>query len=255
MDKPDTKVIAVAGKGGVGKTALSAAMVRCLREQCPHKRILAIDADPAVGLSTALGLCVGETLDTIRVRVSRAVAARQGGAVGDLLTEAADSLRGAMLHPAGYDFFAIGRPETAGCYCAVNTYLRQVIAALIGEYDYVVIDSEAGIEQINRRVLEHVTHLLLVSDGSQKGVNVIKTVRRVADELVLYERCGAVLNRVEDEAAARALDLGGIELLAVIGEDGAQTEFDILGKTVFDLPTDAPVLRGAEQALRTLAII
>ena len=76
----------------------------------------------------------------------------------------------------------------------MNTYLRQVIGALIGEYDYVVIDSEAGIEQINRRVLERVTHLILVSDGSKKGMDVIRTVRRVADELVMYERCGAVLN-------------------------------------------------------------
>ena len=255
MGERSAKIIAVAGKGGVGKTSLSTAMLRCLTERYPDKRILAIDADPAVGLSTALGLTVGETLDGIRRRVSEEVAARQGGAVGDILAGVSASLRGAMLHPAGYDFFAIGRPETAGCYCAVNTYLRQVIGALIGEYDYVVIDSEAGIEQINRRVLERVTHLVLVSDGSKKGVDVIRTVRRVADELVMYERCGAVLNRVLDMDAARRLDLGGIPLLAVVGEDDAQTEFDILGKTVFDLPDTAPVLTGARTALAALDII
>lgn len=255
MSGQGARILAVAGKGGVGKTSLSAAMLRLLTERCPGRRILAIDADPAVGLSTALGLPVGETLDGIRVRMSQEVAARQGGKVGDILASASESLRGAMRHEAGYDFFAIGRPETAGCYCAVNTYLRQVIALLIGEYDYVVIDSEAGIEQINRRVLERVTHLILVSDGSRKGVDVIKTVRRVADELVMYERCGAVLNRVPDIAAAEALDLGGIERLAVIGEDAAQLEFDIFGKTVFDLPSGAPVLRGAEETLRRLEIL
>ena len=255
MGERSAKIIAVAGKGGVGKTSLSAAMLRCLTERYPDKRILAIDADPAVGLSTALGLTVGETLDGIRRRVSEEVAARQGGAVGDILAGVSASLRGAMLHPAGYDFFAIGRPETAGCYCAVNTYLRQVIGTLVGEYDYAVIDSEAGIEQINRRVLERVTHLVLVSDGSKKGVDVIGTVRRVADELVMYERCGAVLNRVPDTAAARRVDLGGLPLLAVIGEDDAQTEFDILGRTVFDLPDTAPVLTGARTALAALDII
>ena len=255
MNERSAKIIAVAGKGGVGKTSLSAAMLRCLTERYPDKRILAIDADPAVGLSTALGLAIGETLDGIRRRVSEEVAARQGGVVGDVLAGVSASLRGAMLHPAGYDFFAIGRPEAAGCYCAVNTYLRQVIGMLIGEYDYVVIDSEAGIEQINRRVLERVTHLVLVSDGSKKGVDVIKTVRRVADELVMYERCGAVLNRVMDADAARRLDLGGIPLLAVVGEDDAQTEFDILGRTVFDLPDTVPVLAGARTALAALNII
>ena len=168
MDKSTARIIAVAGKGGVGKTSLSAAMVRCLTERYPGRRILAIDADPAVGLE------VGETLDGIRRRVSEEVAARAGGAVGDILAGVSDALRAAMLHPAGYDFFAVGRPETAGCYCAVNTYLRQVIGALIGEYDYVVIDSEAGIEQINRRVLERVTHLILVSDGSKKGVCIVR---------------------------------------------------------------------------------
>lgn len=255
MGERSAKIIAVAGKGGVGKTSLSAAMLRCLTARYPDKRILAIDADPAVGLSTALGLTVGETLDGIRRRVSEEAAARQGGAVGDILAGVSASLRGAMLHPAGYDFFAIGRPETAGCYCAVNTYLRQVIGALVGEYDYVVIDSEAGIEQINRRVLERVTHLVLVSDGSKKGLNAIRTVRRVADELVMYERCGAVLNRVADVETARQLDLGGLSLLAVVGEDDAQTEFDILGRTVFDLPDAAPILEGARTALAALDII
>ena len=160
-----------------------------------------------------------------------------------------------MTHCGGYDFFAIGRPETAGCYCAVNTYLRQVISLLISDYDYVVIDSEAGIEQINRRVLERVTHLLLVSDASKKGLQVIRTVRRVAQELVMYEKCGAVINRVPEGVARDEIDTGEIPVLAVIGEDSAQTEFDILGKTVFDLPKDAGVLAGTKQALCALNII
>ena len=95
MDKSTARIIAVAGKGGVGKTSLSAAMVRCLTERYPGRRILAIDADPAVGLE------VGETLDGIRRRVSEEVAARAGGAVGDILAGVSDALRAAMLHPAG----------------------------------------------------------------------------------------------------------------------------------------------------------
>ncbi|MDO4812239.1 MAG: AAA family ATPase [Eubacteriales bacterium] len=255
MEQSFAKILAVAGKGGVGKTSVSAAMVRLLVEAYPDKRILAIDADPAVGLSTALGIEVGETLDDIRREVADEVTDRQGGGVSDILQSVKGRLLAAMDKRDGYDFFAIGRPETAGCYCAVNTYLRQVISLLIGEYDYVVIDSEAGIEQINRRVLEKVTHLLLVSDASRKGIEVIRTVRRVADELVMYERCGAILNRVLDKEMLASVDTGNIPVLAAIGEDAAQTEFDILGKTVFDLPESAGVIEGTRKALTALDIL
>lgn len=255
MDRTPAEILAVAGKGGVGKTSISAAMVRLLAQRYPDKKILAIDADPAVGLSTALGIGAGRTLDDIRREVAGEVTERQGGGVSDILGSVRDRLLAAMDKRAGYDFFAIGRPETAGCYCAVNTYLRQVISLLVGEYDYVVIDSEAGIEQINRRVLEKVTHLLLVSDASRKGVEVVRTVKRVADELVMYEKCGVIFNRVPDEWMPAAADAGGIPVLAVIGEDAAQTEFDILGRTVFDLPDAAGVIEGTKKALAALDIL
>ena len=180
---------------------------------------------------------------------------REGGGVSDILEGVKDRLLTAMQHLDGYDFFAIGRPETAGCYCAVNTYLRQVISLLIHDYDYVVVDSEAGIEQVNRRVLEKVSHLVFVSDASKKGTQVIQTVKRVADELVMYEQCGAIINRVTDPGAMDFVDTGDIPILAVIGEDADQTEFDILGKSVFDLPEGADILRGTEQALQKLNIL
>ncbi len=250
----EAKILAVAGKGGVGKTSISAAMVRLLVRAYPDKRILAIDADPAVGLSTALGVDPGTTLDDIRKEITGEVTERTGG-VSDILESVKGRLLDAMQHLSGYDFFAIGRPETAGCYCAVNTYLRQVISLLIHDYDYVVVDSEAGIEQVNRRVLEKVTHLIFVSDASKKGTQVIQTVKRVADELVMYERCGAIINRVTDPSVMDFVNTGDIPILAVIGEDAEQTEFDILGKSVFDLPERADILRGTEEALRQMNIL
>lgn len=250
----DARVLAVAGKGGVGKTSVSAAMVRLLTRAYPGKRILAIDADPAVGLSTALGVAPERTLDDIRKEIACEVAGREGG-VGEVLESVKGRLLRSVLSCGGYDFFAIGRPEAAGCYCAVNTYLRQVISLLIHDYDYVVVDSEAGIEQVNRRVLEKVTHLILISDASRKGTQVIQTVKRVADELMMYERCGAIINRVSGPSAMDFVDTGGIPILSVIGEDADQTEFDILGKSAFDLPDDAAILRGTEEALRKLEIL
>ena len=160
-----------------------------------------------------------------------------------------------MEEQNGFAFLAIGRPEAAGCYCAVNTYLRQVISMLADEFDYVVIDGEAGIEQINRRVMEKVTHLLCVSDQSRKGLQIVETIRKVADELVLYDEIGLVINRAPLPDRITEDICGGIPIAAVIGQDDAMTENDIAGRSIFELPPDTPILTGARHALENLHII
>ncbi len=247
-------VIALSGKGGVGKTSLSAAIVRILTEEKKDKKILAIDADPAIGLSVALGVSVKETLDDIRLQVAKDVTEGMSD-TQDILAEAKFRLFDVMNEERGFAFLAIGRPEAAGCYCAINTYLRQVISMLADEFDYVVIDGEAGIEQINRRVMEKVTHLLLVSDQSRKGIEIIKTIDNVSKELVMAERSGAVLNRILHPEALDEKILDGIELLSVIGADDVLVENDIEGMSSFDLPEDAKILQGAREALKKIGII
>ena len=248
----DTKniVIALTGKGGVGKTSLSASFVRILTEKKPEARILAIDADPAIGLSVALGVEVTETLDEIRRRIAEDVTGKLKD-TENILAEARFRLFDAMKETDGFAFLAIGRPESAGCYCAINTYLRQVIGLLVNDFDYVVIDGEAGIEQINRRVMETVPNLVLVSDGSRKGLQVIRTIVQVAERLMPGVRTGAIFNRVRPafDPAGEA-DLPPV--LAVIGDDPRQTENDMRGDTVFDLPEDSPLFAGAKAALRAL---
>ncbi len=247
-------VIALSGKGGVGKTSLSAAIVRILTEEKKDKKILAIDADPAIGLSVALGVSVKETLDDIRLQVAKDVTEGMSD-TQDILAEAKFRLFDVMNEERGFAFLAIGRPEAAGCYCAINTYLRQVISMLADEFDYVVIDGEAGIEQINRRVMEKVTHLLLVSDQSRKGIEIIKTIDNVSKELVMAERSGAVLNRILHPETLDEKVLDGIELLSVIGADDVLVENDIEGMSSFDLPEDAKILQGAREALKKIGII
>ena len=247
-------VIALSGKGGVGKTSLSAAIVRILTEEKKDKKILAIDADPAIGLSVALGVSVKETLDDIRLQVAKDVTEGMSD-TQDILAEAKFRLFDVMNEERGFAFLAIGRPEAAGCYCAINTYLRQVISMLADEFDYVVIDGEAGIEQINRRVMEKVTHLLLVSDQSRKGIEIIKTIDNVSKELVMAERSGAVLNRILHPETLDEKILDGIELLSVIGADDVLVENDIEGMSSFDLPGDAKILEGAREALKKIGII
>lgn len=255
MKQEKTKILAVAGKGGVGKTSIAATLVRILVEAYPEKRVLAIDADPAVGLSTALGIEVDSTVDDIRRAVVAAAEDGDSKSAIELLGEARYRIFDALVETDGFSFIAVGRPEAAGCYCKINSYLKEVISILSENFDYVVIDGEAGIEQINRRVMEKVTHLLLVTDSSKKGTQVIQTISKVADELVMYEQIGIIANRLPSMDVKNYMDTGEIPVLAYIASDASLAEFDLKGENVFYLPEDAAIVQGTRQALRALDII
>ena len=265
--KKDTKILALTGKGGVGKTTVCAAFVRALGEKHKGAKILAIDADPAVGLATALGVEVTETLDNIRTEVIEKAEGGEGREAVELLSEVRYRIFDAIVERDGFSFLAIGRPEGAGCYCSINSYLKEVIAMVSEEYDYVVIDGEAGIEQVNRRVMDKVTHLFLVTDMSRKGIQVIKTIRKVADDLVGYEKLGIVVNRLDDmdmleliadegsvKSGSSLGKIDGMDIVATITRDQAHAKNDMLGRTVFELDEAAPVYMGALQALKNMSI-
>lgn len=248
----NAKVIAVTGKGGVGKTSLAAGMVRRLTQRYSDAKILAIDADPAVGLATALDAKVKETLDDIRLEITQGVSEKLKD-TQDILSEARFRLLDMMDEEKGFAFVAIGRPESSGCYCAINSYLRDVISMLAGQFDYVVIDGEAGIEQVNRRVMEQVTHLLLVTDQSRKGLQVIQTIKDVADRLVMYERLGVAVNRITQDVIPFGNPFPDAPFVE-IRNDEAQIVNDIQGKSVFELPEECELLKGADRILDALGI-
>lgn len=249
------KVITVAGKGGVGKTSISASMVRLLVEKYPDKKILAIDADPAVGLSVALGIEVKLTLDDIRMSIVDSVENGETREALELLSEARFRIFDALVEMPGFAFLAIGRPESSGCYCKVNSYLKEVISLLVNSFDYVVIDGEAGIEQIQRRVMEKVTHLFLVTDQSKKGAQVVSTIKGVADELIGYDRAGVIVNRVTNPELADLMQVPGVEILSFIPADSAFAANDIMGKSVLELPADSEMLKGVREALLKTEIL
>ena len=251
----NTKIIAVAGKGGVGETSISATIVKLLVKAYPDKKILAIDADPAVGLSTALGIDVKMTIDDIRKEIVATVEGGDTKTAIELLGDARYKIFDALVETDGYAFIAVGRPETAGCYCKINSYLKEVISLLSSEFDYVVIDGEAGIEQINRRVMEKVTHLILITDPSKKGCQVINTIKGVADDLVMYEKIGAVINRIPDESVLPYIDTNGIPVLSAIMNDSNLAVFDMQGKNVFNLPDDTNIVSGVQKALKNMEIL
>jgi len=251
----NAKIIAVTGKGGVGKTSLSAVIVKLLTEAFSDKRILAIDADPAVGLATALGIEVKATVDDIRKEFIDNIETGNTNTAVEMLGNARYKIFDILIEQSTFSFLAIGRPESAGCYCKVNSYLKEVIKILSENFDYIVIDGEAGIEQVNRRVMEKVTHLLLVSDASKKGIQVIQTINSVAKELMMYDAVGAIINRIPGWDVKEHIDTGDIPVLAYIPSDERLATCDIKGENIMLLPDNALIVQGVRETLTKLNIL
>jgi len=248
-DAPGPAVLAVCGKGGVGKTTVSAMLTKILMENAAH-RILAIDADPAVGLATALGLPVRKTVDDIRKEIVADIQSGHPVDRQDMIHRLDYDLTAALAEDRNLAFLAVGRPEDAGCYCQVNHLLKDIIAGLAGHFDYVVIDGEAGIEQVNRRVMTAVTHLLLVSDTSLKGLRVCRTIKKVAATTMACRRDGLIINRVRPEDPPPAPEaLSDLQLIGTLPESDRVRRFDMTGQSLLTLP-EGPPLPSLRQCLR-----
>ena len=248
-------IIALTGKGGVGKTSLSAIIVKILSENFKNKKILAIDADPAIGLATALGVDVKITLDDIRTEIIDTVENGDNKSALDLVSESRYKIADAIVEKDNFAFLAIGRPESKGCYCRINSYLKSVIEMVSSQFDYIVIDCEAGIEQINRRVIEKVSHLLLVSDASRKGIEVIKSISKVAGEAVHYDKIACIFNRIEDASLVENVDMDGIECIGIIKSDKEIAKFDAIAKDFMLMDSTKPCVQETYKAIKKLNII
>ena len=252
-DKADSLIIALCGKGGVGKTSISANIVKTLISDLKNK-VLAIDADPAVGLATALGIRVGKTVDDIRNDLIRRVKAGEAQNKSEVLSRLDYEMFAALEERQNLAFLAIGRPENEGCYCQVNHMLKDIIVSLAENFDYVVVDGEAGVEQINRRVMETVTHLLLISDASKKGLEVAKTILNVADKAVCYQRAGLIVNRLHGPNEYKDLSLPeSIDCLGWVPEDDTIRQTDIDGSSLLEIE-DGPAMEAVRGCLAEIGI-
>lgn len=250
-----TTTIALAGKGGTGKTTIAALIIRYLVEKRDGS-ILAIDADPASNLNLVLGMEVHETVGNIReemldmVQTTGALAGSMPGGMSK--QEYLDyQVQMALVEGERVDLLAMGRPEGPGCYCAANQMLRVIVDRLEKQYDYVVIDNEAGMEHLSRRTTRDVDVLLLVTDPTQRGVFTAQRMREMVPELDIgVSHVYLVVNRLRGEmpaVLAQALEQTGLELLGMVPEDPAMAEFEFAGRPLVELPAETPVYRAVKE--------
>ncbi len=235
--------IAVSGKGGTGKTTIAGFLVRYLLEK-GKKPVLAVDADANSNLNEVLGVEVGSTIGEARDLMKRDVPV---GMTKDVWFEY--KIQEALVEKNGFDLIAMGRPEGPGCYCAANTLARKCIDLLAGNYPYVVIDNEAGMEHFSRMTTQNVDLLFIISDPSVRGVITAARIRDLIKELNLEVRQSfLLLNRVQNglqqEITAQAERLS-LPVAGMIPSDPVVYEFDLEGKPTFTLPRDSKALRSS----------
>ncbi|MFX0006289.1 MAG: AAA family ATPase [Promethearchaeota archaeon] len=229
--------ISVVGKGGSGKTIITTLLAKAISKNY-KKKLLLIDADPThPHLSHMVNLIPEKSLEQLRTEV-----------IDEILTKATDfkevaenidfEVYNAIAESKDFSLFSIGQPEGPGCFCPSNTLLRKVIGSISKDFDIVLIDCEAGLEQINRMVIESVDLILIVSDISIRSIETAATIRESAKKFTNYKKLVLILNRVKGNTSQikkKLKDLN-INLLGEIPEDNIITEFELKGRPIIEIP-------------------
>ena len=250
------QVIAVTGKGGVGKTTVAALIVRALVE-AKQGAVLAVDADPNLNFDAALGVKAQATVGDVREEgLDRAAALPGGMAKAEFLQL---RIQQALVEAEGFDLLAMGRPEGPGCYCFANTILRACVDQVGRQYQYVVIDCEAGLEHLSRRTAGDVDVLILLSDASVRSLDTVKRVLDLIEEL--HTRVGRqvfAFTRVADgvpaELLAAARERGLPDPLA-IPEDPQVRDLDVRGQALVGVKPDSPAYEAVKGLLREVGVL
>lgn len=242
-----TTMIAVAGKGGVGKTTCAALILRGLAA-AGVRPLLAVDADPNANLHLLLGLARPAELGSLREEL---LDANEGAAAkGDLL-EAAVQRR--VAEGADVDLVTMGRGEGPGCYCYVNSLLRRSLSRLAGSYRAAVVDNEAGMEHLSRRNMRVIDHLVLVADPSPRGMAAARTIAELAVSLALpVGRTWLLLNRPYAPGGLASAENPPAPLLAEVPHDPSLAAWEAAGRSFLDLPAGSAAASAVEGAARIL---
>lgn len=233
--------IALAGKGGTGKTTLAALIVRIIREK-KLGSILAVDADPNSNLAQGLGLEVKETIGSILDEISTGADKIPSGMSKDRFIEY--RIQTAIVEGEGFDLLAMGRPEGPGCYCYVNNVLRNIVGKLIDDYDYVVIDNEAGLEHLSRRTTRSADALVVVSDATRVGLVSAKRMNELTKELdIKIKKRLLVINQFNQDLDKEVIKDSKLEYIGNIPTDNHIAKISLNGNSLLKLDEDTASLK------------
>lgn len=248
-----TKRIAIAGKGGTGKTTLSALIIRYLIEEKKGKSILAVDADANANLNEALGIEVTDTIGTI-LEDTKKPDAVPTGMTKDIFIEY--RLSRAMVEEDAYDLVVMGNPQGPGCYCYPNDLLKNYLEKLSKNYDYMVIDNEAGLEHLSRRLLPSVDLLLVTSDATARGVRSAGRVKEIVNNVkIAVSKMGLVIGRSrpgETKELEGEIEKTGLDFFGEVTNDPLVAEYDLKGKALLSLPDDAVAVKSTREIFKNL---
>lgn len=240
--------IAISGKGGTGKSTIAALMIRWLSQHNAGS-ILAVDADSNVNLNVLLGLEIKDTVGAIREEMKEASQNIPGGMSKAQFLEY--KIQTSLVETPAYDLIAMGRPEGPGCYCYANNLLRDIIQALSAQYQYIIIDNEAGMEHLSRRTTLNIDNLLIVSDPTVRGVRTASNISRLLRELDI--RIGekkVIVNRLQGEVpliVTQTIKEEHLELGLTIPEDNTLFQMEQKGESIWTLPDLSSALLAVEK--------
>ncbi len=253
-------VIAVAGKGGVGKTTLTGLIIQYLGEKGKGP-ILAVDADANSNLNEVLGVEVEATLGEVREEVARSEMAKDnpipaGMTKADYMEFKFDD---ALVEDDDFDLLVMGRTQGKGCYCFVNGLLQAQLQKLQRHYPYIIVDNEAGMEHISRGVLPSMQTAILVSDCSRRGVQAVGRIAKLIEECDMHpQKIGLIITRapggVLNEGTREEIEKQGLELLGVVPQDETVFEYDCEGTPTVTLPENSPVKKAVREIVDKLGL-
>ncbi len=248
--------IAVAGKGGTGKTTLCSLIIKQLIK-AGKKPILAVDADANANLNEALGMEIEGSIADIMVRIKDNKEPLPAGMTKDQFVEY--KVHQSLSEGDDVDLLVMGGPEGAGCYCYANNLLRGFVAELSKNYPYIVMDNEAGMEHLSRRTTQNIDVLFITSDSTARGIRSAGRVKELVENLQLdIKKMYLVVSRVNTsnfDVLKTEIKKTGLELIGTMPLDEQVMEFDLLSKPLFDLPDDSPVVAVVDDILKKTAIL